>query len=175
MPFGNITNEMWGAIAPYLANRTVWDLGAGDLSHAKTMLKLGAKNIVAIDKDLSVSETNPRIILKKEYFANVTPPLDGIGTAFVCWPQNYINRGLLDILEMSNVVIYIGSNTDGSACAWPGFFKHLLKRELLAHIPRKENSLLIVGRSSQEPRAETPEEYAALSSRVQSFADLLLR
>jgi len=173
MPYGLLTNKMRNAVAPLVKGKTVWDLGAGDLGHARTLLELGAALITAIDKEPTPPPRDCRIAVLRSYFDKLTvPDAMPIEVAFVAWPQNHPMPGLIPLLEASEVVIYLGSNTDGAACAWPPFFEHMLGRELLAHVPRKDNSLIAVGKPLPAPRPKTPEEYAALHERMQSFSDL---
>lgn len=171
MPFGTLTNGMLATIQPQVVDLEVWDLGAGDLGHAHTLLGIGAMRIIAVDKSDrggSVLST-PGIEFNHAPFKDIDVSLAGIRVAFLSWPMNYRMPGLIGLLERSERVIYLGSNTDGCACGWPDLFHHFLGRELVAHVPHKKNSLLVLGDPLDEPRASTPEEYAALSGEMMTF------
>ena len=50
MPYGLLTPSMQALIVPLVADKAVWDLGAGDLAYARLLLDLGAQEVVAVDK-----------------------------------------------------------------------------------------------------------------------------
>jgi len=168
LSFGHLTEEMHRVVESFVRGNQVWDLGAGDMGHARTLLQLGATEIVAIDKDPRPSEE--RIRVTEAYFTEVTPP-NNIQVAFVSWPSNHQLPGLLPLLEVSEVVIYLGSNTSMDACGWVDLYEHLTRRELLAHVPYWKNSLIVCGDPLPEGdlRPATPEETAALTGVMMPF------
>jgi hypothetical protein len=171
MGYGIITAEMMAVIDPFVRGKEVWDFGAGDLTHAETLAALGATKVVAIDKAQMPKLHSSRVMPVWTYFSNVDVPASGIRVAFVAWPVNYVMWELIGILDQADVVIYLGSNTDGNACGFPGLFEHLVKRELLAHVPYQRNSLIVVGKRLPTRRLETPEEVAAQSGFLFTFDD----
>ena len=173
MGYGEITTEMEAVLRPLVKGKVVYDLGAGDLHHARHLLQLGARRIVAIDKGDFVAidkeyqpPSTPRIETISGYFDAVPIPPGGIEVAFVCWPCNRYNPGLVTWLEAAEYVIYIGSNFDGTACGSPDLFEHLLRRRLTGYVPHRRNSLVAVAERLPEPRETTPEEAAARSPTI---------
>ncbi len=51
-----------------------------------------------------------------------------IDVAFVSAPPNEPAPGLVGLLQAASVVVYVGKNTDGTACGWPGMFAALARR-----------------------------------------------
>jgi hypothetical protein len=153
-------------IGAVVADQQVWDLGAGDLTHARMLLDLGAQEVVAVDysglfRANLAAWADPRIDGRVARFHEVEAP-PTIPVAWVSWPFNHYLRGLVPLLQRSRQVIYLGANTDGSACGWADLFEHLIDRELLTEIPHRRNSLLIYG-AQQEGRQRrlAAEEFAA--------------
>jgi len=171
--FGEVTDHMSQTLREYVEGKEVWDFGAGDLLHAKRLLRLGAKHVFAVDKE---GQPHSRyrgwpITPVKSYYVDVEPPPSGFPVAWVSWPTNHTLVGLVPLLERAETVIYLGSNTDGAACGWPGLFNHLHFREVLAHIPHRRNSLIVYGRqlSEAERRPLLGEEAAALGGVLIKF------
>ena len=167
MPFGHLTPPMLVALRPLVAGRIVHDLGAGDLGLARALRGLGASRVVAIDKAYGSPESplardalggTAGIELVRAYFRDFSDPVD---VAFVSWPVNW-PTGLAGILERSRVVLYLGKNTDGSACGTPEVFARLASREVLAHVPHRRNTLVAYG-PVRTARPLLGEELAALS------------
>lgn len=172
MPFGTLTPEMEARIAPLVNNKTVWDLGAGDLSYAKRLLHLGAPHVVAVDK--AIQGTPPKDIQVIEaYFDEITTTLlpEHIEIAFLSWPANRHMPGLQNLLDRSHIVIYLGSNTNGTACGTPNLIRTLASRSLLDELPHPRNSLLIYGPRLTQPRTLAGEEIAALSGQLITFEE----
>lgn len=160
--FGTMTPQMRGAISPYVYGELVWDLGAGDLWHSKMLVALGATGVVAVDKEELPPSPDPRIRTTRSYFDAVETPPEGLSVAYLAWPINHAHiPGLGQLLSRSRTVVYIGSNTHGSACGGPSLMAHLASRSVLAHIPDPQNSLIIYGEWVGK-RALLPEEWAAL-------------
>jgi len=78
--------------------------------------------------------------------------------------------GLLQALDRADVVIYLGCNTDHSACGSPELFRQLCGRELLGHVPHRRNTLLIYGRGTRTGPL-TGEEFAGLTGALLSFEE----
>lgn len=171
MPYGTLTDEMQQSLGPFVHGKEVWDLGAGDLEHAETLVALGATQVIAVDKTKMPKPLSNRIRAIWTYFANLDVPASGIRVAFIAWPINYIMPELFPILEQSDVVVYLGSNTDGNSCGWKGLFHHLVTRELLVHIPHQRNTLIVVGKQLEEPREPTWEELAGLTGELLRFSN----
>lgn len=150
------------AIQEVVRGRVVHDLGAGDFVLAHELLRMGASKIVALDKEAPHTwKGDARIQVVRGYFHAYTGDID---VAFMSWPQNYNDEGVLRLIERAGTVVYLGKNTDGSACGSLRMFDHLVGRELLAHVPDRANTLLIYGKLLAEPREAVGEELAALAS-----------
>lgn len=172
MPCGTLTQEMEALLAPLVADRVVWDLGAGDLVYAHRLLALGASTVVAVDKELhginSVWDT--RIHILGTSFDRLVPPAR-IEVAFLSWPQNYPMPALEHLLTRADIVIYLGCNTGGSACGTPRLLTRLMTRELLGHVPLRRNTLLVYGEPRKRSGPMTGEEFAALSQTLLTFEE----
>jgi len=111
-----------------------------------------------IDKEPS----SPKVV--REYFKDVgrTIKLLHPDVIHLAWPSNY-DTGMIHLLGTVPVVIYVGKNTDGSACGTPNLFACLRWREVLAYVPRQQNTLIVYGAIRKEPRkALYHEEMAGL-------------
>lgn len=150
------------AIAHIVQGRTVTDLGAGDLSLAKELLKLGAAKVVAIDKQPGKSP-DPRIEVRKGYYKDLQPQPSEV--AVLAWPSNSHLPGLEEFLRQASVVVYLGKNTNGTACGTPELFKYFLTRKLSAHLPDRLNTMLVY-KGSCAPRAPVGEEVAGIDTFV---------
>lgn len=158
MPDGRLYHEQREALRPFLDVPMVHDLGSGDLSLAKDLVRLGAHKVVAIDKVQSRRASTAKVVPITCYFENYPGPVD---TAFVSWPHNSYDFGLMSILRRARIVAYLGKNTDGTSCGTPQMWNHLVPREVLAHVPAKHNTLIVYGPELQA-RQYLPEEYAGL-------------
>jgi hypothetical protein len=169
MPNGSLSPSQLEALQPFVEGRIVHDIGAGDLCLAQSLCVAGARKVVAIDKVTMPRPPNEHIVPVVSYFARFKDPIE---TAFVSWPVNWPEAGLLDLVSNSDRVIYLGTNTDGTACGDPILFHHLSQREVLAHVPEFRNTLIVYGPCT-ETRDLLPEEKAALDpSRMYSFAEV---
>ena len=166
--YGFLATGMSELIAHCVKGQDVWDLGAGsDLAHTKNMLKLGARSVTAVEKaELYDDTVIPRgATLIRSYSNSVQLPETGIDVAFLAFPQNTNLPGLVSILEQSRIIIYLGSNTDATACGNMNLYLHFLQRDVLATIPNRRNSLIVYGARSDihaKPRRPLPEEWAGL-------------
>jgi hypothetical protein len=169
MPYGSLTREMERVVANFVWNRAVWDLGAGDLTHTRALLGMGASQVVAIDRtpmNLGVfSREPPELVVRTEYFEATARRQERPDVAFLAWPVNWKSPGLLEIIETSPVVIYLGCNTGGSSCGTPDLFRALARRTVLAEVRHPQNDLIVYG-GEGSPRDLRPEERAALSDDV---------
>ncbi len=160
MPYGRLSLDQRKTLAKFVRGKIVHDLGAGDLTLSHELLKLGAAEVYAIDKDPKPSSALPsRLHYKREYFHNVKSRMD---TVFLSWPANY-DTNVVPLVQQAGTVIYLGCNTGGSMCGTPELFKAMILRELLAYEPHRENSLVIVGKVTGAPRLPTGEELAGLN------------
>jgi len=131
------------AIRPYVAGRTVHDLGAGKLIEARMLVRLGAARVIAIDRNPMPHPEMGCIDRIRSHFKDWQH--DGvIDVAFLSWPLNY-DTGVLRLLRSSTVVIYHGKCTDGTMCGYPEMWHHLLNREVYVHVHSREGVLIVYG------------------------------
>jgi len=142
MAFGKIVGRMGKAIQPLIEDKTVWDLGAGDLRQTEHLLQLGASWVVAVDKSTFPNIQTPRITLLQSVFEAVDPPEEGIDVAFLSWPDTSFQNGLVQLLDAARTVIYLGKNTSGTCCGFHALWEHLMQREILLHMTQLKNALL---------------------------------
>lgn len=175
MPYGTLTTVMEHTLRSHVQGQVVWDLGAGDLAWSQRLVQLGAKKVVAVDKEPMQGRPG-KVEIRKGYFHDIEPSApDIIPVAFLSWPANYPQRGLLELLDRALKVIYLGKNTDGSACGWPVLFANFYFRNLLAHVPHKGNSLLVYDTyrlPNEGPRRLVAEEYAPLQPEMLSWEEV---
>ncbi len=165
---------MWGelkepqriVVRSHVTGRHVADLGSGNLILANELISLGAKRVWAVDKLQLPRHHMPRLELVPGYFENYHDPID---VAFVSWPINWFDQGLLDCITRAKTVLYLGKNTDGCACGFPAIFKHMCDRELLHYVPDRKNTLIVCGDLLSEPRVPTAEEYAGIFSATEAI------
>lgn len=184
MSHGRLSPAQVVALRPFVDGRTIHDLGAGQCTLAMLLLqRLGAACVIALDKESMPELVRAGLIQAQTTFEDVAGEHDvaewkrplverardltrTIDVAFVSWPQNHPSEGLLRLLRRAGVVVYLGSNVNGSACAWPGLFmSEFLFREVLAHVPERANSLIVYGERCEAPRRKLlGEEIAAVLS-----------
>lgn len=170
---GHLTDAMHAALAPVVAGRAVHDLGAGRGELAIELLTLGAAAVEAVDKE-SVPANTSRTRYHRAYFKDYRP--ESVDVAFVSWPQN--NEGttheLLPLLERAATIVYLGKNTDGTACGTPSLFQYLAGRALLDYVPDRRNVLAVYGAPLGRERAGfelRQEELAGLTTYDGSVLD----
>lgn len=173
MAYGSLNHAQQTALRPYVRGRVVHDLGAGDLSFSHDLLvHFSASWVVAVDKWIdkrAIHLVHVNVKPVECYFHAYAPPppYDIIDVAFASWPPNYPDdEGLVRLCHKAQIIAYLGKNTDGSACASPSFFRETLRRELLAYVPDRRNTLLIVGAPLDVPREPTGEERAGLTNQT---------
>lgn len=142
MDWGSLNKEQAKAIRPHVKGKTVWDLGAGDLTLSYQLLKLGAEKVVAVEKEETHPSRSQAVEVQRKYFEQV---LETPEVVFVSWPANRRDVGLLRLVQNARTVIYLGCNTDYTCCGDRSFFTELSQREVLAYVPERRNSLLVVG------------------------------
>ena len=163
MSFGSLSKAQAEYVEKVVRGRVVFDLGAGDLGLAYLLVGLGAERVIAIDRDERMAAKGlkkPQIdwfhMSHDQYLAqNPDQPID---VAFMSWPYNMYDHGLLKIAQRAKTVVYLGQCTGGTACGFPQLFQHFLTRKLEAHVPERPNTLIIVGELISEPREATLEE-----------------
>ena len=168
--FGFLSPKQEDVLRDHVRGKCVHDYGCGNLTLSARLLELGADKVFGVDRDpQSVPSTlRDRLFFHRGHFDHYRDVSD---VAFTAWPANW-NTGLHPLLEQSPKVIYLGKNTDSSACGYSEMWRGLMRREVLAHVPEKQNTLIVYG-PALVTRDPLPEERAALDfTRVWSFEDL---
>lgn len=170
MPYGRLSVAQEEAVRPHIAGKVVHDLGCGNLDLARWLVQAGAERVVAIDRFPPLALRKPaKVEVIVSQFDDYHEPVD---TVFVSWPINWMVYGLYRMISEARTVIYLGSNLDGNACGFREMFQHLLGREVLAHLPSFQNTLIIYGSHAVE-REPVPEEFAALNQeRMYAFREV---
>jgi hypothetical protein len=170
MSHGRLTEEQERVLQDYVHGEIVFDLGAGDCSLAAYIHHLGASHVVAIEKENLISLCPDEIEGRRLRFSELATELlargETIDVSFISWPINRYMPALNTLVQLSRVVIYLGSNTNGNACAGPRFFQELLHREVLEYIPDRSNTLIVYGDVLESPRSLSEargEEFASLT------------
>jgi len=152
--------------------RKVYDLGAGTCHLSRILLDLGASEVVAIDRHPKPDDLpyHQNLRYRQAYFHDLDPITDGV--AFLSWPQQYIKE-IVPVVAPADTIVYLGCNTDMSACGPDEFWEYVQGRELVAHIPSKRNTLLVYGGPQPEGHRELVlEERAGLDrSRIYSYSE----
>ena len=156
MAYGKISDAQRAVIKKHVEGLVVHDLGAGSCEHSLMLVELGAASVVAIDKESMPKALGGRKISRFQgYFEHYDGDID---VAFVSWPINHEDQGLLQLVRRAKLVLYVGKNTDGSMCAWPGFFLEMSGRKILDYVPERPNTLIVysdfLARRRKELRGE---------------------
>jgi hypothetical protein len=155
---GRLNPVQRALLRDHVGDETVHDLGAGACTFSDLIAELGAKKVYAVDKVIWEQPRSPKVEVVRCYFADYLGPAPEV--VFLSWPDNHILNGLIQLLQKARKVIYLGKNTDGTACGWPGLFEHFLGRSILAHAPDPKNSLTVYGAPCERRVPQTGEEMA---------------
>lgn len=157
------------ALGKAIEGRDVHDFGCGVGVFTRALEQLGPKSVVGIDKEhmaMELANKHMRTDITKFVCADFAEYAWDSSEAFdvgiISWPVNWRNLGLVQLLERCKTIIYIGKNTNSTACGGPELFEYLVTREVVEYIPAFTNVLCVYG-APCEPRCLTGEEFAALS------------
>lgn len=110
------------------------------------------------------------VVVNATTFKSWTPP-DDCEVAVVSWPVN--NRqtvlDLLRLLPYFKTLVYVGKNTDGTACGTPELFNWLLQYRPTTWFETSFDTLIIYDLQRQLPEPRIPcceEELAALAAEM---------
>jgi hypothetical protein len=150
MSYGRLTPPQRAALRPFVEGKVVHDLGAGDGEMSLALVDLGAAQVIAVEemhRNPAVLGKGPRIRREVKRFKTyaATMPVFGvtIDVAFVSWPDNRVDEGLLALVNAARVVAYLGKNTDGTACGGRDFWDALMLRPVYAYEPDRSNTLIV--------------------------------
>jgi hypothetical protein len=141
-------------LRPYVVGKTVHDLGAGRLHLAKELLGLGAERVIAVDR-LPRDSDDPRIEQHTSLFEEYKATIE---TAFGSWPHPKVSA-LTPLVQRTPLAIILAKVADSTVCGTACLWAMLSKREVLAYVPMKRNSLIVYGAALIE-RPPLPEEVA---------------
>jgi hypothetical protein len=161
VPYGKLTHTQEQVLSKHVRGKIVYDLGAGDLSLSRRVLELGASHVRCIDKEAKSKKKLPRCMSYEQTYFHQWQSGFPLDVAFCSWPANY-ETNVLPLLLRAQTIIYLGKNTDGTACGTVSLFEHSITRELLDYSPHHLNSLIVLGQKLQEPRRPVGEELAGL-------------
>ena len=153
--YGTFPRSFFPIVKQFVDGKTVVDLGSGDGERAEILKHLGGV-VVMVDKEPS----SPEVVRESFKDLGTTIKLLHPDVIHLAWPSNH-DTGVIHLLSMAPVVIYVGKNTDGSACGTPNLFARLRWREVLAYVPRRQNTLIVYGAIRNEPRKGLYHEEAA--------------
>lgn len=164
--YGRLSDDQTAVLAKRIEDRVVHDLGAGHCALALRLARLGAKKVIAVDKKPMPTVDDPRVETRQGFYGSVAT--DTIDVGFVSWPETKESIVLLQLLQHAVSVVYLGKNTDSTACGWPALFKSFLDRKVLAYVPERPNTLIVYGEKLKRPRKPRGEEHAAISATAQA-------
>lgn len=171
-----LSGNQFYSLRCWVEGRQVIDWGCGYNEITLDMLNIGASSVVGVDKDFGVAEmwelekqsgktqcTPARFI--RSYVHDVDIDLATNNVSLLSWPVNWKVDGLVERLEKSDTVIYVGVNDDCTVCGDWTLWKHFLNRQLLFYLPgpERESDLIVYGPVEESPRTDlTPHEERAL-------------
>ncbi len=168
-----LTDEQNTVLKQYVSGKEVHDLGAGNMQLSHHLINLGAKKVIAVDKiDIFKScEPGYNIEIVHQDFDSywLENKKRKIDVAVVSWPINELIVGLVRLMMQAKTVIYIGKNTDGTACGHPQMWAFLGTRDSLAYVPERSNTLIVYSDSFFGGRALHGEELAGMHRSAPGF------
>lgn len=181
--YGRPSPEQWEVLHQHCKDQVVLDLGSGPQAGLSEVLATsGAKRVYAIDKQHLNPSRQAALLAagveyQQRYISDValdiqTGKLPNDAIALISWPQTrYLKKDpLVDCIRSLSKVIYLGKNTDGTGCGGQPFFRHLLRRPVLAHVASPKNTLLVYG--TEDPtlnRLPYGEELGGLATMVINY------
>lgn len=137
-----------------IEGRKVIDVGAGDLSLSQLMVGMGAREVLAIEKEAACfrrwPESLPNIVVYRGYVAQVPAVLTaGADVIVTSWPINYEMPGLVLLMKQVPTVVYLGVNDNVTVCGSPGFWEHVRTREVI-NAEYAEQAVLVYGKKTPE-------------------------
>ena len=170
---GSLSPAQARVLAPVIDGRRVCDLGAGAFVLTADLIALGARRVDCVDKSLprqvparvqaAAARAGCALGLHEQRFADLGPDVTAsANVALLSWPVNWRLAGLVERLLTVPVVVYLGKNTDGTACGGPDLWTHLAQRPVLAYVPERANVLTVYG---PRPQADAAAASAAAGGR----------
>jgi hypothetical protein len=191
--FGRLTKAQEAVVRRFVSGRAVHDLGAGDFFLSRCLIDLGARKVFAIERTAQHGGILEYGTPYEDVYV-VNASFRGLGqvvrhgrrageplaeafrapaVALVSWPsaedskfKSHSDYSILGYVRRARVVVYLGSNLDGTMCGSRKLYEHLARREVLAHEPGRRNTLIVYGRLLPRGRGREllPEEQAGIDS-----------
>ena len=155
----HLTDAQTKALRNAVHGKVVADLGCGHGRLSATMTDLGATTVHAVDKE-DFRVRHPHVVWHRSYFQHWDHPKD-IEVAVLSWPINNSLVGLVTLLHRFPYVVYLGKNTEGSACGNPDLFRYLSGRESLLCVTDRRNTLVHYGPNPRKDQTLHHEEWSA--------------
>jgi hypothetical protein len=191
--FGKLSPAQQAVVRRFVSGKTVLDLGAGTFELSRCLVDLGAEHVIAVERStrergrLEIGTPYERVrvlpsnlsalgrVARRAGRRGVEPPASHrrAQVAFVSWPSPSGRMyspapdfAILEPVRKAQVVVYLGSNLDGTICGSPTLYQHLARREVLAHEPEKRNTLIVYGKLLPRGRVRErlPEEQAGIDT-----------
>lgn len=200
--FGKMNAAQQAVVRRFVRGRAVHDLGAGDFILSRCLIDLGAARVFAVERQarhsgilevgapyeaVQVVGAGFRALGKvTRHHRRTGEKLPGAfarpEVAFVSWPTpedskftSHSDYSLLGYVRRAKVVIYLGSNLDGTMCGSRKLYEHLGRREVLGHEPARRNTLIVYGRLLPLGRSREllPEERAGIdTTQIYRYAEV---
>ena len=164
MPYWRLNEVQKMVLLDFVKGETVYDLGCGDLSLARLMATT-AKQVEAVDKETpDWSDLPANLNFWANTFAEVAKKWPKhLDTVVTCWPQTTRMPGFTELVHRAFRVVYIGCNTDGSACGDHALWLNLTKRMLVHEVRDRPNCLHCYSLvTHQDPQFRSEEEVCGL-------------
>jgi hypothetical protein len=133
---------------------------------------MGASSIIMLDKDpvrVSIPIEHEFLEARFEELSQSMPVTVGDDDlAFLSWPINH-RCWITELVTLFNTVIVVTCTTDGTRCGSTDLWHHFTRRELLAHVPGRRNSLPAYGRLGITRKPILEEQAGIDTSRIYAF------
>jgi hypothetical protein len=152
-----LSDDQVRQLEPFVKDQSILDLGAAELAGSELLVELGARDVLAVDRNRMPTPSSELITTQVTQFHMLeeTRPVV-LASWIVNWPVN-IERHL----RAAKYIISISKNTDGSSCGYEQMWQLLMMREVLLYVPERKNALTVYGPDSGIRRTPTGEELAA--------------
>lgn len=155
-------------IRDLVKGKVVADLGCGMGMLTRMMARWGASRVHGVDKESFPRRNSTKVQWHLSYLAYWKMPAD-VEVAVVSWPQNSPLQGLRELLQAVPHVVYIGKNTDGTACGNPTLMRYLSERAAIHHITTPKNVLIHYGPGPRPFPYVYHEEFAGMNQEGNSL------
>ena len=166
--YGSFSTPMQIALRPFVAGKSIVDLGSGDGARAVLLTALGASSVLAIDGNGRM-RSSPKIEYVECSFCDAVTLVRKANpdVAHIAWPSNRSDPALIEIISKIPCVVYVGCNTDGTLCGGPDLFKHFVRRP----VRERRNTMIVYG--SVGSRIRRPADVEEIAGLVNECPDKL--